>query len=60
MRVYKDNGCRTCSHIHYWEVNSWEVNECANPSCKCKAEDWMPFDNLEYLEALTDKRNLNI
>jgi hypothetical protein len=57
MKVRKDNSCRKCNHIHWWELSTFDISNCADPSCKCRAEDWLPFDNLEYLEVMTEKRS---
>jgi hypothetical protein len=44
--------CKNCNHLGYHEYNS---NECyAYNSCKCNK--FSPFDNLEYLEYLYEKR----
>lgn len=56
MKINNDNGCRICGHVHWWILDIWEVSNCANPKCKCKAEDYMPYNNLDYLEELYNKK----
>ena len=56
MKVINNPKCRKCSHYHYWELMSSEVQECTFISCSCKAKDWIPTDNLEYLEYLYNKK----
>jgi hypothetical protein len=59
MKIKNDNGCRVCGHAHYWELYSDEIKECFYVDCKCKAENFMPLDNLEYLEHLYEVKHAN-
>lgn len=48
--------CRVCKHNHYWVLENYEIRNCATKSCKCRAKNWIPLDNLEYLEGLSENK----
>jgi hypothetical protein len=56
MKIKNDNRCRACGHAHFWEIYSGEIKECIF-NCGCEAEDWIPYDNLEYLAYLYEVKH---
>lgn len=50
IRTFDSCKCRRCEHYHYWALPSFGIDNCSHMLCSCEREDWIPSDNLEYLE----------
>jgi hypothetical protein len=60
----KRDYCRVCNCTHKpWPVhNIWETtqesNMCVSRIVKCKCSEFVPSDNLDYIEWLAEKKGL--
>jgi hypothetical protein len=48
--------CRTCRHANGWHDGGALDQSCLWTSCSCK--EFVPSDNLDYVEWLAEKRGL--
>lgn len=61
--------CRSCGHDHLWYIPTMEALRCRKSTyghfdygrgCLCSAADYVPLDNLEFLEyKVKEKENGN-
>lgn len=44
--------CRVCNHCHWYDssFDPFKVYECAENKCNCSEENWIPKDNLKFME----------
>jgi hypothetical protein len=53
---FSNSPCRNCGHYHWYSDFFLKVGTCVHfppyemSNCGCKSKDYVPKDNLEYLE----------
>jgi hypothetical protein len=52
--------CRHAEHLYICTIKYYEYGDESEPTYKCSCEEYIPSDNLEYLEYLYDKSHSKV